>query len=193
MYLSELENKTLLLRAAPRGVCRGVGISLKNFCVKYLLCASSTSPTNIDFCLPLQAVESIDENIYLSRLRPAFPKNCARLFLGLPIFSQEGVYLGKLSDVQFDGFTAAKLFSDRKENYPIHSLIACSDALILRKNAPFPIGQAVPAPILSQINSKKDGLVTKPLLRAAIEKGALLSLTLSLPPFSLDGVLCRKP
>lgn len=192
MYLSELENKPLILRSTHRGVCRGIGVSLKNFSVKYLLCASPSNQAKVDFCLPLQAVESIDEQISLSRLRPAFPQNCARLFLGLPVFSQEGVYLGKLTEVQLDGFIATRLFTDRKESYPIHSLIACSDAVILRKNAPYPIGQLVPAPILSKINAKKDRLVTKSLLRAAIEKGTLLSLTLSLPPFSLNGVLCRK-
>ena len=188
MYLSELENKPLMLRFSPRGICRGVGISPKTFSVKYLLCASLSNATkNADFCLPLQAVESIDESILLSRLRPAFPKNCIRLFLGLPVFSQDGVYLGKIEDVKLDGFIATKLFTDQKETYPISSVIACSDAVILRKSAPFPLGQSVPAPILSLINGKKDGLVTKPLLRAAIQKGALVSLTLSLPPFSLGG------
>lgn len=187
MYLSEFENKTLILRSAPRGVCRGVGVSLKTFSVKYLLCASLSNPTkDADFCLPLEAVESIDECISLSRLRPVFPKSCARLFLGLPVFSQDGVYLGKLTNVQFEGFIATKLFTDQNDFYPISSVIACSDAVILRKNVPFPLGQSVPAPVLSKINGKKDGLVTKPLLRAAIQKGALVALTLSLPPFSLQ-------
>ena len=185
MYLSELENKPLYLLNNPRGICRGVGISLKNFSVKYLLCASPSNQTkNADFCIPLQAVENIDERITLSRLRPVFPKTCARIFCGMPIFSQDGVFLGKLTDVKLSGFIATKLFTDKNECYPINAILACSDAIILRKEAPFPLGQSVPAPILSQINGKSDGVVTKPVLRAAMQKGALVKLTLALPPFS---------
>lgn len=187
MYLSKLENKTLFLRSKPCGVCRGVGISLKNFSVKYLLCASLSAPTQAaDFCLPLQAVQSVGENVFLRYLRPVLPKNCARLFLGLPVFSQEGVYLGKLTDVELKGITATRLFTDQNKSYPISLTIACSDAIILRKNEPFPLGQSVPTPVLSKINGKNNGLVTKSLLRAAIQKSALVSLTLSLPPFCLN-------
>ncbi len=185
MYLSNLVNKPLLLHSKPRGVCLGVGFSLKNFSVKYLLCTSQLSPSNtVDFCLPLQAVESIDEQIILSRLRPVLPQNCAKLFLGAPLFLEDGRYLGKLQDVVLDGFIVRKLFTDQGTSHPARALLACSDALILRKEIPFPLGQTPPTPLLSKLNGKQGGFVTKPLLRTAIQKGELIKLTLSLPPFS---------
>ena len=36
------------------------------------------------------------------------------------------------------------------------------------------------------ITEKTDGVVTRPILRAAMQKSALIKLTLSLPPFYID-------
>lgn len=189
MYLSQLENKRLTLRSNERGVCKGVGISLKSRTLKYLLCNSlSVGDGASDFCIPVQAAEYFGEEIRLSRLRPVFPKGCAKLLLGRPLFTEDGVFLGNLEDAEFSGHALVRLISDRGENYPSSMLVASSDALLLRKRPAFPLGQRIPAPFLDKKTGKRDGYVTKAFLAKAIERGNLVRLTLSLPPFELfDG------
>lgn len=191
MFLSDLYNKSVVTQKTQKGVCLGIGISLKNQAVKYLLCSSQSSPlvgdnssSSADFSVNSSAVEDIGENIFLTRLRPVFPKNCAKLFLGLPVYSYEGVFLGTLTDVELDDFIATRLFI-HSACYPVTSVFACSDAVILRKEQPFPIGQRIPAPLLFDFSSHTP-IVTKPLLKEAVKQGKLIQFTLSLPPFYLQ-------
>ncbi len=186
MFLSQLVNKQIFSGPTPKGVCRGVGISLKSHAVKYLLCASSTS-SETDFSVSASAVEQIGTSISLSKIRPLFPKNCARIFLGRPVYAFDGAYLGNVSDLQLRDFVATTLFTDQNEAYPVTSILACQDAVLLKREPPYPIGQRVPTPFLSLLSDKNDGVVTKTILRAAIEKNTLIKLTLSLPPFALNG------
>ena len=182
MFLSELQNSAVFVGNTQRGVCLGIGISLKNQAVKYLLCASNTALSNAtDFSVNVSAVETIDTHIILSRLRPVFPKNCAKLFIGLPVYAFDGAFLGNLQDVEIHGFSATRLFTD-SACYPITAVCACADAVILRKDQPFPIGQRIPAPALFPFSSNAS-LVTKPLLKEAVKQGKLIAFTLSLPPF----------
>ena len=81
---------------------------------------------------------------------------------------------------------ATRLLTDRGDVFPITSVFACADAVILRKEPPYPLGQRIPAPLLPIVSDKSEALVTKPILRAAIQKRALVKLTLSLPPFNLE-------
>ncbi len=186
MFLKDLTNKEILSGKQPKGVCRGVGISLKSHAVKYLLCASSAT-ADTDFSVSTAAVDRIDERITLSKLRPVFPKNCVKLFLGRPVYSFDGAYLGKVTDLELQGFTATNLFTDQDAVYPINAITASQDAVILKKEQPYPIGQRIPAPLLPLVTDKAGSVVTKPILRAAIRKGALIKLTLSLPPFYFQG------
>ena len=186
MKLSQLSEKNIYVNKTFKGVCRGVAISLKSHAVRYLLCASAPTQSISDYAVGINAIADIDDTIVLSRLRPACPKGCAKIAIGLPIYSFEGGYLGKVSDLDIRDFVATKLYTDRGECYPILSVFACSDAVILRKEQPFPLGQRIPAPLLSTVTAKNDGVITKPILRTAVSKGALIRLTLSLPPFQVE-------
>ena len=190
MKLSDLSEKNIYTNKTFQGVCRGVGLSLKSHAVRYLLCASSPTQANTDFSVGINSITEIRDRIVLSRLRPASPKGCAKIAIGLPVYSFEGGFLGKVTDLDLTDFTATTLYTDRGESFPITSIFACSDAVILRKEQPYPLGQRIPAPFLPIVTEKNDGVVTKQILRTAIEKGALIRLTLALPPFQLSIQQC---
>jgi hypothetical protein len=160
-----------------------VGISLKTHAVKYLLCANQPS-ARAQFALPVSAVVSIDESVALSRMRPVLPKNCACLFIGLPVYAYDGAYLGKITELEIKNFIATIFYTDTGFDFPVSVIAACSDAVLLKKEQVYPLGQRIPAPFLSKISSKADGVITKPILRLAIQQSSLVKLTLSLPPFS---------
>jgi hypothetical protein len=93
--------------------------------------------------------------------------------------------LYELESEEIKDFIATKLITSEGEEYPVNGITACADAVLMRKEQPFPIGQRIPAPMLSRLTDKTDGLVTKPLLRTAIQKSSLIKLTLSLPPYCI--------
>ena len=186
MKLSELSEKSIYTNTTFQGVCRGVGLSLKSQAVRYLLCASSPTQATTDFSVGVNAVTEIRDRILLSRLRPASPKGCAKIAIGLPVYSFEGGFLGTVADLDLYDFTATTLYTDRGESFPVTAIFACSDAVILRKEQPYPLGQRIPAPLLSLVTDKNDGVITKQILRAAIERKSLVRLTLALPPFYFD-------
>ena len=93
MKLSQLSEKNIYVNKTFKGVCRGVAISLKSHAVRYLLCASTSTQSVSDFAIGIAAVSDIDESITLTRLRPACPKGCAKIAIGLPVYSFEGGYL----------------------------------------------------------------------------------------------------
>ena len=185
MFLSDLIQKEITVGKTVRGVCVGLGVSLKNYAVKYLLCSTRTA-TNpdapmADFAVNLSAVEYFDEQkIQLSRLRAVFPKNCAKLFLSKPVFSDEGLYMGTVCDVEMQNFVLVRLYTDKNVALPFTAVAAYADGVLLRKKQPYPIGERIPAPSVLQNNEQ---IVTKPLLKTAIENGKLIRLTLSLAPF----------
>ena len=184
MFLSDLTQNKIFVGNTERGVCCGIGISLKNHTVKYLFCTSEVSRyPEIDYAVNVSAVQQYSPFISLARLRPIFPKNADRLFIGRPIYSYEGTFLGSVEDAEIKDFIVTRIYSDRNESFPITSVCACSDAVILRKEQPFPLGQRVPAPLLPLVTEKNDAVVTKPILKTAIKNKALIKLTLSLPPF----------
>ena len=186
MLLSQLSQKPVFVGSSMRGAALGVGVSLKNFTVKYLLCASAKSRNQVDFCVNFSAVENIGDSISLKTLRPVFPRVCARFIIGLPVFSSEGGFIGKLTDLHFEDGVATRLFIDNGKTFSLTAVLACTDAVILKKEQAFPLGQRVPAPFLPNFSDKKEALITKPLLRAAREKSCLIKLTLSLPPFDVE-------
>ncbi len=187
MFLNDFVQKNICVGNSVRGICKGVGISLKSYNVKYLLCSSSDFDSAHDFAVNISAVTDINDTIQLSKLRSAFPKNCARIFPNMPLYSYDGGFLGKLQDVEFEDLTALSLISNTKIVFPFSAITACLDAIILKKEQPFPIGQRIPAPIILQFseeNKPKNPIVTKPILKKAAEQGSLIKLTLSLAPFS---------
>ena len=188
MLLSDLTQKPVYVGKTFRGVCLGVAVSLKTYAVKYLLCSSNPKPnsSHADFAVAVSSVLEISDTILLSKLRSAVPRACAKFFLYRPVFSDEGAYLGNISDLELRDFIATQFFTDRGESLPITAIAACSDAVILKKEQPYPLGQRIPAPVIALFTDKPDAVVTKPVLRSAIANCRLLKLTLSLPPFSLD-------
>ena len=191
MLLTDLIFKPILVRESRRGISIGVGVSLKNYAVKYLFC-NSCSPQNssadslsqADFAVHISAVQSIMKtHVSLSSLRPVFPKSCAKLTLGKPVYTQSGEMLGVLQNLEIENGIAVMLHTE-KGSFPSSSICAVSDAILLKKSTPYPIGQRIPAPHEHDFLTNKDALVTKAILKKAIEKGALIKLTLSLPPFS---------
>ena len=183
MFLSHLTDKIIYLHKNPRGAVKGVGISLKTHAVKYLLCGSSQS-AKTHFALPSSAIVSIDEMVFISRMRPVLPKNCACLFIGLPVYAYDGAYLGKITELVIKNFIATLFYTDTGLELPVSVIAACSDAVLLKRDQPYPLGQRIPTPLLSSLTGKEDGVVTKPVLRCAMKKSSLIKLTLSLPPFS---------
>ncbi len=190
MFLKELTNKEILSGKSPKGYCRGVGVSLKSHAVKYLLCGGSPAPAaDTDFSVSTSSVTNVGEQIQLSQLRPVFPKNCVRIVIGRPVYSFDGAYLGNVTDLAMQGFAATTLFTDQNVAYPITSVTACKDAVILKREQPYPLGQRIPAPLLFLSSEQKSPLVTKQALKRAIREGRLITLTLSLPPFGLHSPL----
>ena len=185
MFLSQLVDKEILVGNTVRGVVKGVGVSLKTYNVKYLLCVG-TSTSRAPFAISVNAITDMGERVVLSRLRPLLPKHCACVFLRLPVYSFEGEFLGELEDLTMQDFIATTLSTDKNYILPISVVAACTDALLLKKEQPYPLGQRIPAPAISIITEKTDGVVTRPILRAAMQKSALIKLTLSLPPFYID-------
>ena len=183
MELSYLIGKSVYAGSKRRGVCEGVGVSLKTGAVKYLFCSATSGRT--DFCVNVSAIEEIDEEIYFSRLRPVFPKNAVKILSGLPVYTDEGTFLGNVKDMEMDSFIALHLETDKGERFSVLHIAACTDAILLRKKPPYPIGQRIPAPVLSDIFQSGEMIVSRSNLRRAIEKGALIKLTLSLAPFAL--------
>ena len=183
MLLTDYFNKSIFVANQARGVCIGIGFSLKTQAIKCLLCASAPHQSPI-FAISFSAVERVTENIELRRLRALLPTGFSRVTVGNPVYSYDGDFLGFITDAEIQNGALLQLFTDRQKAIPATAIFACNDAVILRKNQPYPLGQRIPAPVLLQINDKSDGLVTRPLLRTAMAKGALIKLTLSLPPFN---------
>ncbi len=182
MKLSQLIGKSVYASAKRRGVCQGIGISLKNGEVKYLFCRATNGRN--DFFVNVSAIEELDEEIYLSRLRPLLPRSATTILPGLPIYSAEGTFLGNVADMPLHDFTTFCIETDTGERIPLSAVAACTDAVLLRKKQPYPIGQRIPAPMVSEIFQKSERLVSRSNLRESIQKGALIKLTLSLAPFN---------
>lgn len=187
MFLSQLAEKEIFVGNTPRAIIKGVGVSLKTYKIKYLLCAETTASRAL-FALSINGITSFNMPILLPRLRPVLAKHCACVFLGLPVYSFDGEYLGNIQDLAIDNQAATLLYTDKEITLPISSVAACSDALLLKKEQPYPLGQRIPAPFVPALSEKYGGIVTKPVLRAALEKNSLIKLTLSLPPFDLNSL-----
>ena len=155
-----------------------------------LLKRNGIHPSPLRFC-PTLFLHRKHRRICYPRKQNArrFPKTCAQLFLQKPIFSYDGSFIGKLFDgcltLEKSGeFTAVSLQTDDNQTVLVSSIYSVLDAVILRKNRVYPLGQRIPAPILSLLGQQNQPTVTKTVLQRAIEKNNLITLTLSLPPFN---------
>lgn len=188
MLLTQFIRKPIFVNNTPRGLCLGGGLVLKSGAIKYLFCTENPASQNHDFAIGVSSVEAVQSNgVYLTRLRPVLPKNYLRLFLGTPVYSHEGAYKGDITDGEVVDFKLVKLFTDQEFSFPLSAISAYSDAVILKKSLPYPIGQRIPAPAVPLLN-KFEPTVTRAVLKGAIENEALIRLTLSLAPFSLESL-----
>ena len=188
MLLSQIINREIVVGKTTKGVIKGVGISLKTQTIKYYLC-EEILPPHQSFAISAVPLPKSNLPIRLSRLRTVLPKHSANIFLGLPVYSYEGAHLGDLENLSIENLSAVHLYTNKGFRFPVGAITACYDALLLKKEQPYPLGQRIPTPLLSTISNNKEGVVTKPVLRASIENRTLIKLTLSLPPFSLDELI----
>ncbi len=164
------------INQTPRGKIHQIGVSLKTGAIKYLFCATDTRE---EFAVNANAIRCIEEfRIQLSSLRPAVPKNIVKISLGLPVYAFTGVYLGKINEIARGNMRVTALITDKNAVVPFSAVLACADAVILRKNLPYPLGQRIPAPTAE--------VITRPVLKNAIAEKNLIKLTLSLAPFALS-------
>lgn len=166
---------TLYLNQVPRGTCHQLGVSLKTGAIKYLFCETNARE---QFAVNASAILAIEDfRVQLSSIRPVIPKNAVKLSIGLPVYAFTGVYLGEIKKIQRENMRVTALITDKNATIPFSAVLSCADAVILRKNLPYPLGQRIPAPALQ--------LITRPVLKKAIAEKNLIKLTLSLAPFTL--------
>lgn len=183
MFLRDFVNKNITVNGKKKGVCIGIGISLKTFSIKYLLC-SLTSMQKTDFAVSFSSLLNVgDEEISLNKLRSVLPNACVQLYPDLPCYFEDGVYVDNLEDIRFENGVALQIYTTGGFVFPANALLACADALLLRKKQPYPLGQPIPAHTLPMLKVKSSPLVTKRVLKDSIAKGKLIALTLSLAPF----------
>lgn len=189
MYVSTLVGKRVFSRSAERGVCVGVGVSLKTFVVKYLFYQPLHERANVLFALPFARVCAADGLcLQADGVRALSPKGCAPFRLRLPVFTAEGVAVGQVADLSItegqDGeYRAEFMVLDGGKTIAADEIAVYADAVLLKKSRPYPLGQRIPAPILSLFSDKNQPFVSKAALRRAVERNDLIKFTLSLPPF----------
>ena len=148
-------SSALFAKNTYRGQCVGFGVSLKTFTVKYLFCSLNEQSSTPDFTVKSTAVQKIDKDkIYLSSLRPVLAKSCVKLFYDMPVYTQAGVFFGRLKRIEIKGNSLVLLFTENME-LSVTEISACADAIILRKTQPYPLGQRIPAYDFYKIASTK--------------------------------------
>lgn len=190
MLLSQMLYKNIEIRSMPNAIAIAVGISPKNFTVKYVFFGDTSNrnflknSTETKFALNFSALQTITPvSLQFSSLRPVLPKAYFTLSLQKPVYSQKGEFLGSLQDATIENGILTNISTEQKHYNPIE-IFSISDAIIIKKSAPFPLGQRIPAPNEYPFCTEKDTLVSKSILRRAIKNGKLIRLTLSLSPFS---------
>ena len=157
-----------------RGVCLGVYITKKSAQIKYLYCClDNDNMVN----LPVSAIDKIDDSgaIYFKNLRSAYPKQCSRLNPYLPVYSDEGKYLGRLDELICEELTVSKLVVSGKK-FPALAIEGLCDVVLL-KSLPYPLGE--------WSEEEKVG-VSRRILKEKIKQGELIKFTLSLAPFCVS-------
>ena len=165
-------HNTVYVNQTSRGTCNQLGVSLKTGAIKYLFC---TANEREEFAVSTNALVSVsDFRLELSALRTVVPKNAVKLFIGQPVYTHNGVFLGSLKNIVQENMRVNALRTE-KNVIPFSAVQACADAIILRKSLPYPLGQTIPT------SSPK--CITRPVLKNAIKEKSLIRLTLSLSPF----------
>lgn len=183
MFLSQIIGKPVRKQNVTYGKATDICVSLKSRALRYLICVSNRD-VRAEFAVGFSSVLELDDEIVLSRLKPLLPQNCVKLTLNRPVYDDSGKYLGFLKDAEIENGYLLALYASDGKKYAATRILAVSDAIILRKNQPYPLGQRIPAPCVSPLtDTEKSGLVTRSVLKTAIQNRSLIRFTLSLPPF----------
>ena len=166
MFLHDLEGKNIHTAKKIHGICKGVAVRIKSQKIHYLYCENTSKQT---FFLPVSTIKGVEEEgIILKKFLPS-SASLPVLQSQKPVYLQEGVFLGLVEDLAIENWKITKIILEN-ERYSSLCMVALGDALFLKKAPPFPIGSI----------TKTGELVTRTLLKKAIEEGCLISLTTSL-------------
>ena len=180
MLLSQLVGKKIYSAGKIRGICRGVGIQVKSRAVKYLICTDVEKEREL--FLSMSAIKEISPSgICLRSFRPTAPQSVSRFFSSRPVYEETGKYLGIAVDLEIQNSFAVSLTTDTGAVYSAYCITAVSDAILLKRRLVFPLGEKIPQELYTQTKSP---VVSKGVLKQAIDDGQLIRLTLSLPLFS---------
>lgn len=139
--------------------------------------------------LPFGAARISAWRIVPDNVRPCSPKGTQRLTIGKPVYSTNGYYCGKLTDILLKNGILS-LFYTENGVFSAENLYAAGDALLLRPSDPYPIGQKIPvntrAETYGGVPVRLSKQVTKAALKYFLHEGKLIEFTTSLPLF------CRK-
>lgn len=184
MLLTEFIGTPVFVGEKQRGIIQGVFLSPKSKAVKYLLCSLQTS-AHPPITISVSAIEHIDNSgLFLKQMRSTLPKNALLFKKDCPVYNENGVYLGSACNLELFNLTATAIFTENTV-FPATSILAVGDAVLLRPDEPYPIGQRIPAPARSLFFDLPQSslLVNRSLLKTAVKNGTLIEFTLSLPPF----------
>ena len=183
MLLTSLIDKPIIVNNTPRGICKGIGISKKDGEIKYLICSETNNP-QIRFIVPFSLVTFIKQDaVHLQKVRTVTATKFYFLHLNIPVYTLQGKHIGNVENASWINGTLHFL-SVNGNDVPYTSIIAISDAILVRGKAIFPLGQRIPVPHISK-HRLRESTVTKSLLRKAVSEEFLIELTLSLAPFNV--------
>lgn len=183
MFLTSIIHKRIIVNNTPRGICVGVGISKKDGTIKQLICVELDNRAT-HFHVPFSLVTFIKEDaVHLQKLRAVTPAKCAVLTLNKPVYTNRGDSLGLLQNAEWINGQLAVLSINGK-SIPYSSICAVSDAILVRQNPTFPLGQRIPVSHLNEFQLDKN-IVTKSVLKRSLARRSLIRLTLSLSPFNV--------
>lgn len=136
--------------------------------------------------LPFGAARISAWRIVPDGVRPCSPKGTQRLTIGKPVYSTNGAFCGKLTDILIKNGVLS-LFYTENGVFSAENLYAAGDALLLKPSDPYPIGQKIPADTRAEtcggVPVRLSKQVTKSALRYFLHEGKLIEFTTSLPLF----------
>ena len=190
MLSSTIIGKKLYAQGKSNGVCEGLSLSLKSRKIKHLVCRNDEGCI---FLLPFSHVDYVTDKIKLKKFT-LLPFIKTEIFTpNLPVYDENGVFLGHACDLLIQKQTAAYLLLNTGKRIPAPLVLHFGDAIILKKAPAYPLTCPIPISSLTLIEKgfDKDYFVTKKALLSAAKKGNLIKFTLSLTPFSptSNGVL----
>lgn len=173
MKLSDYIGKKIYAGKVCRGVCVGGRFSLKTYELKYLVVEGKGGGRG-EFTVALKNATLGQEEVRFPTARAVDPKNSVRFYPNRPVFDERGGYIGETDDLEAEGFVVTRLLLKNGDRLPASRITAFSDAVLVKPSPVFPLGEFLP----NDVGGEKRGtLVTRGVLRRAIERNSLVALT----------------